>query len=40
MLLKKPKFWDQTSNSLLSLILLPISWLVLFFNKLKKLKRK
>ena len=40
MLLKKPKFWDQTSNSLLSLTLLPISWLVLFFNKLKKLKKK
>ena len=40
MLFKKPKFWDQTSNTFLSLTLLPISWLVLFCNKLKKLNKK
>jgi len=37
--LKKPKFWDYKSSSILSYLLLPISFLVLFLN-LFKIKSK
>ena len=40
MFLNKPKFWNDKNLSFYSIIFYPLSLIVIFFSKIKKLKRK